>query len=156
MRRVRMLLLPLLFAAVGCGEDNPMQWTFEPFSQVLVDSTFTVSADAFESFFVNVTVDDAIRDIVLQGEFTVVAGGDKDIQVFVMRDEEFFYFLMGEEFSALHGTTQVPSGEFTIPIMYSDRYHVVFSNKFSATTDRTVSARVVVHWEEQVTTVPDE
>jgi len=155
MRYISVLLILTALTVISCGGDNPAQWTFEPFSETVVDSTFTVPADSVQAFFVVVTVDDYIRNIVLEGEFQVLNGGGASIQAFVMRDYEFGAFLAGEPFLAMYGSNAVSTATFLLPIESTDAYQVVFSNKSSAMTDRTVKAKVTISWEEQVADAPD-
>lgn len=155
MKYIPVVLLLTALTVISCGGDNPTQWTFEPFSATVVDSTFTVPADSVQAFFAVVTVDEYIRNIVLDGEFQVLDGGGASIQAFVMRDYEYSAFLSGEPFLVMYGSNEVSTGTFLLPIESTDVYQVVFSNKSSATTDRTVKAKVTISWEEQVSTSPD-
>lgn len=71
-------------------------------------------------------------------EFEVTAGGNKDITVYVLDEEDYNNFTADESFYYYKYYEKYQSGSFDFTAPSSDTYYIVFDNSFSTFTAKTV------------------
>jgi hypothetical protein len=77
----------------------------------------------------------------LTGQLEVVAGGSKDVQVFVASDSASEALMRGDNTSAFFSTEKVSSVDLNVETRGPGRYRLVVSNAFSMLTSKTIRIR---------------
>jgi len=79
-------------------------------------------------------------------EFEVTAGGNKDITVYVLDEEDYNNFAADESFSYYKYYEKYHSGSFDFTAPSSDTYYVIFDNSFSTFTAKTVEVNTEISY----------
>jgi hypothetical protein len=113
----------------------------------LVNGTISVKAASYNECIFSVTA--AMKDVCLTGSFTASGGTDNDIIVQVLDDTSFVNWTNGHAVTPLYSTGQLRTSSVNVLITIPGTYHLVFSNKFSASATKQVAAQVDMNWYEQ-------
>lgn len=110
-------------------------------TETIVDGSVLVVAPQFQDYTVLVTPD--MDSAVVTGRFTAIGGSGNDIKVLVMDGMAFTNWVNGHEVNVNYASGQVTTGTFAVALHEPGTYHVVFDNRFSFSSNKRVSAKVV-------------
>ncbi|MDH4223814.1 MAG: M48 family metalloprotease, partial [candidate division Zixibacteria bacterium] len=112
--------------------------------QLLVNDTLLVQANSLSWY--EVKIDTSImKNYELKGVFVASGGSGNDIQVFLFDQVNFLNWKNGHEASSIYSSGQVTAGKINLPFKQSGTYYLVFDNRFSSLTSKSV---VVSAWAE--------
>jgi hypothetical protein len=120
----------------------------QPIIVKVLSGPFVVPALGYAS--VNFQVDSVrMQQPRLVGSFTVVAikaGNKLDIEMDLLNEEQFRIFARGQSVSPLYNSGRVTSHQVNLSVPQSGTYYLVFNNKFSLITPKTVSGIILLHY----------
>lgn len=112
--------------------------------QPLVNDTLLVQANSLSWFEIKIDTS-MMKNYELKGEFVATGGSANDIKVFVFDGVNFLNWKNGHEALSIYSSGQVTAGKINLPLKQSGTYYLVFDNRFSALTGKSV---VVAAWAE--------
>jgi hypothetical protein len=125
-------------------EDSLMAERMRPRSLVVLQTTGTnVNAAKFSDFGF---VIDSAGDCMLSGRIEALAGGNKDVQVLLMRDDEFVNWQNSPQGQAmaLFSSPYQTVTTFDVPITIAGRFRIVVSNRISTFTQKSIKGSATV------------
>jgi hypothetical protein len=105
----------------------------------VVLGSFSVAANQSQSYRVVVT--DDMEDARLVGSFRAAGGSGNDIIVYIMDPTAYENFSNGHQVSVYYNSGQVTTESFNVRLPGSGTYYLVYSNRFSTFSSKTVAAR---------------
>ena len=118
-----------------------------PHSSNLVNATITVNAENY--YHIPFSVDtNVMLDVIIIGSFTASGGSGNDIIVLLLDDIAYTNWVNRHQVTAIYNSGQLTTATINIPITISGTYHVVFSNRFSIISTKTVSTTIDLKWTE--------
>jgi hypothetical protein len=115
--------------------------------QSLVTGPRSLRGLTFESVAFQVP-GDWMRNPRLRGRLEVGSGGRKDVDVFVLRQDDLPAWEKGREVIPLHAARRATTIALDVPLPGPGRYVVVLSNRFSKLASKQVSGEVLLTWED--------
>ena len=144
----------ILLSVIGCGEGGGGEGgggqgspVLVPQSQNLVNGMITVSAGGYYDQPFSVT--SSMQNARVTGYFEASGGSGNDIVVLVMDDMMFTNWLNNHQTPVCYNSGQITVANFDMLLCSgSGEYHLVFSNRFSVVSSKSVSTRVDLNWSE--------
>lgn len=118
--------------------------------QAILETPFSVGAHTFRYY--KFSLPEGSMNVSIVGEFTVTADGksnqsDNDIEVFVLTETAFPIWQNGYATSSVYESGRVAKGSLqTVLPPGPGIYYLVFSNKFSPKTGKSVNATVLLRY----------
>jgi hypothetical protein len=145
MKRVHIgavMLLAAVLSLVACHHaPQPI-----PYSDVIANSTFNVTAGSWRYYTVDVTY--AMLSPHLVGTFTASGGSGNDIRVFVMTDADYINWSNGHAVYPEYSSGQLTTGSFDV-YLSTGSYYLVYDNSFSSVSDKSVTTTVRLNYDIQ-------
>jgi Double zinc ribbon len=146
------LLLPALALAIwwSAASDNPAALQLrrlvdKSHSQTITPPVFSVKPHGFASY--EFTVPSGSVNVAVTGEFTATGNSSSDIEVYVFKDDAFVSWQGGYSPSAYYSSSRVIKGDVNAELPAGGgTYYVIFSNKFSPRTTKSVQSEVTLHY----------
>lgn len=150
------LLGIFLVAAAGCYQKKPAASnattkltstapTLHHASQDVLGGSFIVEPGKYKS--VKVVVTAGMSKPTVGGTFSAT-GGNNDIEVFVMEENQFLNWQNGHKADLAYSSGRVTAGKLNIPLPQEPgAYYVVFSNRFSFITNKAVEADLKLQYD---------
>ncbi len=118
-----------------------------PKSSNIIDGSIAVARDNY--YHVSLSVDmSRMRDVTVSGSFTVYGGSGNDIEELILNDVSSRNWINVDTVADLCHSGRVTTDTFDVPITTSGAYHLVYSNKFSIISTKTVATTIDVKWSE--------
>jgi hypothetical protein len=89
-----------------------------------------------------------MKDVHIVGAFHASGGSGNDVQAVIARDIDFENWSNGHAARLLYDSGQATAGELDIPVQGSGNYHIAFSNKFSAISDKNIIGEIILRYRE--------
>jgi hypothetical protein len=104
-----------------------------------------VNSRSFASYKFNIPA--STTNVEVSGEFSAAGGADNEIEVYVLADDAFVTWRSGYAANVLYDSGRVDHGsiEATLPAGVGS-YYLVFDNRFSQRTGKTVQANVALRY----------
>jgi len=112
--------------------------------QPLVNDTLLVQANSLSWFEIKIDTS-MMKNYELKGEFVATGGSGNDIKVFLFDQVNFLNWKNGHDAPSIYSSGQVTAGKINLPFKQSGTYYLVFDNRFSALTGKSV---IVAAWAE--------
>ena len=146
------LLLPALAFAIwwSAASDNPAALQLrrladKSHTQTITPAVFSVKPHGFASY--EFAVPSGSVNVAVSGEFTATGNSSSDIEVYVFKDDAFVSWQGGYSPSAYHSSSRVIKGDVQADLPAgAGTYYVVFNNKFSPRTTKSVQSEVTLHY----------
>lgn len=146
------LLLPALALAIWwtAASDNPAALQLrrladKSHTQTITPAVFSVKPRGFASY--DFTVPSGSVGVVVSGEFSATGDSSSDIEVYVFKDDAFVNWQYGYSPSAYYSSSRVIKGDINAELPAgAGTYYVVFNNKFSPRTTKSVQSEVTLHY----------
>lgn len=136
---MRIAFLAVMAAALaGCGNisSSRMQTLNLTPSPIQVPA-LGYSAIAFASY---------TGDAVISGHISVFGGSGNDISAYVLADDDFVNFANRHQFRAFFSAARTSAATVNVGPLPAGSYHLVFDNRFSLLSKKTVVANLVEHF----------
>ncbi len=165
-RMVLWLLLVLLIGGIlwAAGSDNPYAQGLQELvgwkhDQAILETPFSVSPHNFRYY--KFDLPEGSMNVSIVGQFTASSpekktgnaksatadGDDNDIEVYVLSEPAFAVWQNGYATSSVYESGRVPKGSMQAELPAgAGVYYLVFSNKFSSKTAKTVNATVLLRY----------
>lgn len=164
-RLILWLLLGLLLTTVlwTATSDNPYAQGLQEFfgwkhDQAILETPFSVTARNFRYY--KFDLPEGSTNVSIVGQFTVAPdkkavnaksasadGDDSDIEVYVLSEPAFAVWQNGYATSSVYESGRVPKGSIQAELPAgAGVYYLIFSNKFSSKTPKTVNATVLLRY----------
>jgi len=165
-RLILWLLLGLLLATVlwTATSDNPYAQGLQEFfgwkhDQAILETPFSVTARNFRYY--KFDLPEGSMNVSIVGQFTIAApdkkvanaksssadGDDSDIEVYVLSEPAFAVWQNGYATSSVYESGRVSKGSMQAELPAgAGVYYLIFSNKFSSKTPKTVNATVLLRY----------
>ena len=160
----------LIFATSGCGgykkpvQTNPVSVaprvstasrvstapapTIQHGLQNVLGGSFIVEPGKYKTFTVAVTL--AMKNPLVEGNFTATGGSSNDIEVLVLEESQYLNWQNGHNFEAAYNSGRVTAGKLKVQLPQEPgTYCVVFSNLFSWITNKAVVADVKLQYDQR-------
>jgi len=116
-------------------------------SATLFDKSITIPAGNFYSGYFDIDPSHMLNPKVA-GSFQASGGANNDIDAYIMSQAQYTNWLAGQRATGVYVSGRVTSATFKVAIIASGRYYLVFSNDFSIVSNKVVSAKVILTWQE--------
>ncbi len=109
----------------------------------VVEGSFTVNARTYTPF--KIVVSREMTHARIEGSFTA-SGANNDIEVMLLDNTHFLNWQNRHTFTAAYESGRVTAGHIRASLPLPGTYYVVFSNRFSLLSRKTVVADVSLHF----------
>ena len=157
-RVVLWTLLVLFLAAIAWAtfSNNPFAGVIQEFAgrthdQIVLDKSFSIAPRSFRYYTFSLSADSSKMNVI--GQFSATAsgaagsdGGDSSIEFYVLSEPAFSAWSQGHDASPIYDSQPVASGKVQVELPAgAGTYYLIFSNRFSTSAGKNVTARMVVH-----------
>ena len=139
------IIISLAIISVNLSNPNSLLHSIlSTHKENLVDASIVVSPGHYVSY--SATAPTGSNNCKITGSFSA-RGGNDDIIVYVVDQNEFANLQNGENFNVYYSTPQQISGNFNVGIPCDKTIYLVFSNTFSIITSKTVTVKADFEYE---------
>ena len=118
-----------------------------PKSSNIIDGSIAVARDNY--YHVSLSVDmSRMWDVTVSGSFTAYGGSGNDVEVLILNDVSSRNWINTDTVADLYHSGRVTTDTFDVPITASGAYHLVYRDKFSIISTKTVTTTIDVKWSE--------
>jgi hypothetical protein len=110
----------------------------------VVEGSFTVTARNYAQYKVVVSGDMTYPR--LEGTFTASGGANNDVEVALLDETQFLNWQNRHTFKAMYESGRVTADKIRVSLPMPGTYFLVFSNRFSLLSRKTVAADVKLHF----------
>ncbi len=143
------LLLGILWAA---GSNNPVAQQLREYAgshtEAVGDTVFLVKPRSFSAY--KFTVPPGSANVVVSGQFSATGGAehsDNDVQVYVLSDDAFVTMRSGYAASTYYDSGRAIQSNINADLPFGGgAYYLVFDNRFSLRTPKTIHAVATLHY----------
>jgi len=115
-------------------------------SIILTEREFIVPQSSAKAIFFDIDVSGK-TNVKVMGDFTVSGGQNNDIKFFAFDEHNYRKDVVNLQRQTLDESGQISSYHFEIPITHNGRYYLVFDNKFSIFSPKTVRITAIESYE---------
>jgi hypothetical protein len=109
------------------------------------ETVFLVKPRTLSSY--KFTVPPGAANVVVSGQFSAAGGSENDVQVYVLTDDNFVTLRSGYAAGTYYDSGRVAQSNINVALPFGGgAYYLVFDNRFSLQTPKTVHAVVTLHY----------
>ena len=109
-------------------------------ANVIASGSFSVSARTFKPF--TVVVPEGASNARVEGTFSTTGGANNDVEVTLLEQAQFLNWQNRLKFLPVYESGRVTADKVKIPLPEAGTYIVVFNNRFSLLSSKTVAAEL--------------
>ncbi len=118
-----------------------------PKSLNLIDGVITVEPGTY--WGIKFAVDlETMEEIRVEGRFQASGGSGNDIKTYILDDASYLNWVNGHPVTPMYYSGQITIADINIDITTSGDYYLIFENKFSIFSTKSVTAKVGLYWSE--------
>ena len=126
------------------GGSPLQQLTAKQYHETLPESSFPVSA--LQANSVQFRVPSDAFNVHIEGNFSAGGGSGNDIEAYIFNEDAFVNWRNGHFATAYYSSGRVTRGSIGLTLPGPGSYYMVFSNRFSLVSAKTVEAHVTLYY----------
>jgi len=114
-------------------------------NEAVGEAALSVKPRSFSSY--KFTVPPGAANVVVSGQFNATGSPENDVEVYVLNDDDFVTLKSGYAANSFYDSGRVAQSTINVALPFgAGTYYLVFDNRFSPRTPKTIHAAVTLHY----------